>query len=107
MEFTLSGYKLGTFTETSKNYPLHKITVFSKEGCHLCDRATEVLEELSKTGSFELLVVDINKEEATLKKHFLRIPIVELDGKIIFEAEDIALPDDCRRKLENLVSSLN
>ncbi|HXQ93356.1 MAG TPA: glutaredoxin family protein [Nitrososphaerales archaeon] len=86
---------------------LHKITVISKDGCHLCERVVDKLKELSTGGGFKLEIVEITKDRSTYEKYFLRIPVVQLDDKDVFEVEDIALPTDCKLKLETLVSHLD
>jgi glutaredoxin len=85
---------------------VHKITVFSKEGCHLCERAIDALRELSNDNTFDLEIVDISKDQTLLERYILKIPVVRLDGKDVFEAEQIALPEDCKNNLGNLVRSL-
>jgi glutaredoxin len=84
----------------------HRITVLAKEGCHLCERAIYVLKELQNS-SFEVEVIDITRNPELFQKYFLKIPVVRLDGKDIFEVEQIALPEDCRRKLAELIASLD
>lgn len=86
---------------------MHKITVFSKEGCHLCERVVAKMKELSTEGDFELEIVEITGDISIFEKYFLKIPVVHLDGKEVFEVEDIALPQDCEVKLEALVSKLD
>jgi glutaredoxin len=86
---------------------LHKIVLFSKDGCHLCERAEEILKNLSTISDFELEVVEITKEITIFEKYFLIIPVVQLDGKDVLQVEDIALPQDCKLKLETLVSNLD
>ena len=86
---------------------LHRITVFSKEGCHLCERVVDKLRVLSSGGKFELVIVEITKDKSVFEKYFLKIPVVQLDGIDVFEVEDIALPQDCNSKLETLVLHLN
>jgi glutaredoxin len=85
---------------------LHKITVFSKQGCHLCEMAIETLRDLSTYNSFELEIIDITKDKEVFEKYALKIPVVALDGKEMFEVEEIALADECKRNLTNLVMSL-
>lgn len=85
----------------------HKITVLTKEGCHLCERAVDTLREQLISHAFDLEIMDISKDQSLFEKYFLKIPVVRLDGKDVFVAEQIALSDDCRRNLENLVKSLH
>ncbi len=85
---------------------MHKITVISKHGCHLCERAIQVLESLKTKGNFELEVLYIEDDQSLHDEYWLKIPVVKLDGKDVFEVEEIALPDDCNQKLGQLVSGL-
>ncbi len=88
----------------------HVITVLSKEGCHLCETAIRDLEILRNNVQgveFSLIVLDINDNPGLHDKYWLKIPVVRLDGKDVLEAEDIALPNECRVKIRSLVFSLN
>jgi glutaredoxin len=78
------------------------VTVFSKEGCHICERTIQILQELEKTKNFHLEVIDIRTDESLLKEYFIRIPVVRVDGKNVLEAEDLANPKDARTILEAL-----
>jgi glutaredoxin len=80
--------------------------VLSKEGCHLCDRVIETLRGLSSGNKFDLEILDITTNDALFKEYFLKIPVVRLDGEEVLGAEQIARPEDCKRNLRNLVSSL-
>ena len=85
---------------------MHKIVVFSKPGCHICEQAIEILQSLLKTRTFELEIVDITKNDELFKTYMLKIPVIQLDGKDVLVVEDIALAQDSKVKLENLVLSL-
>ncbi|MDG6922324.1 MAG: glutaredoxin family protein [Nitrososphaerota archaeon] len=86
---------------------IHTITVLSKEGCHLCERAIQTLRDLSMTKRFYLEIVDISKDRVQFEKYFIKIPVVRLDGKDVFEVEQIALPNECKKNLGKLVENLN
>ena len=86
---------------------MHKVTVISKHGCHLCENAIQVLESLRTSADFELEVLYIEEDEALHDSYWLKVPVVRLDSKDVYEAEDIALPSDCREKLKRLVSGLD
>ena len=81
--------------------------MLSKEGCHLCERAIDTLRELSTYNVFDLEIIDISKDRVLFERYFLKIPVVQLDGRDVFEVEQIALPDDCKKNLGKLVRSLN
>lgn len=85
---------------------MHKITVISKNGCHLCESAIQVLESLKTKESFQLEVLYIEDDESLHDSYWLKIPVVKLDGRDLFEAKDIALPKDCSEKLARLVLGL-
>lgn len=84
---------------------VHKIRILAKEGCHLCERAIDTLRDLSNP-NFELQVTDITLDQMLFEKYFLKIPVVQVDGRDVYQVEQIALPEDCRRNLQELVSNL-
>ena len=73
---------------------MHKIVVFSKPGCHICERAIKNLQSLLRTRTFELEIVDITKNDELFKTYMLKIPVIQLDGKDVLVVEDIALAQD-------------
>jgi glutaredoxin len=85
--------------------PRHRISVLAKEGCHLCENAIDTLKQLASP-SFDLEVIDITKNRILFERYFLKIPVVQLDGKDVFVVDEIALPEDCRKKLSTLVARL-
>jgi glutaredoxin len=62
---------------------VHRITVYSKPGCHLCDRAKEVLNRCRQRVVFEIEVVDISQNLELLKRYGQDIPVILLDGQEI------------------------
>jgi glutaredoxin len=60
------------------------VTVFlySRPGCHLCDRARDVLEAAGI--AFE--EVDITTDPALEAEYGILIPVVEQEGRQLFEA---------------------
>jgi glutaredoxin len=61
------------------------ITVYSKDGCHLCDDAIARLRKIQAELGFELAVVDIATDEAIHRAYFERIPVITLDGEELFD----------------------
>ena len=84
---------------------MHKIRILAKEGCHLCERVINTLRDLSNS-NFELQIIDITRDRMLFEKYFLNIPVVQVDGRDVFQVEQIALPEDCRKNLQELVSNL-
>lgn len=62
------------------------VTVYSREGCHLCEEAVSALVSLHGEGyEFDLHEVDIESEELLLRRMLEKIPVVEIDGLVVSE----------------------
>jgi glutaredoxin len=62
------------------------VTLYGRAECHLCDEAREALAELRSQGlEFDVAEVDIESDDALLRSHLERIPVVEVDGKEVSE----------------------
>jgi glutaredoxin len=63
-----------------------EVIVYSRPECHLCEEAIEAIVALRSEGyRFELREVDIESDEALLRSHLERIPVVEVDGAVVSE----------------------
>jgi len=63
-----------------------QVIVYSRPGCHLCSEAVDALVAMHRDGyRFDLLEVDIESEEALLRRMLEKIPVVEVDGEILSE----------------------
>lgn len=63
-----------------------ELILYSRPGCHLCDEALEELVALHGEGyHFELREVDIESDDALLRRMLERIPVLELDGEVVSE----------------------
>jgi hypothetical protein len=64
------------------------VTLYGRDGCHLCDRARAAILALAdELGPIELREVDIDDDDRLLAAYLERIPVVELDGREISELE--------------------
>lgn len=62
------------------------VTLFGREGCHLCEEARIELIDLQRRGAhFELREVDIETDEQLHRDLLERIPVVEVDGERVCE----------------------
>lgn len=61
-----------------------QLTVYSREGCHLCEEALKVLAQHGGGRRFELKVVDIDSDDDLLMRYLERIPVVECEGQVWF-----------------------
>jgi hypothetical protein len=63
------------------------VTLYSRPGCHLCDVARERIVALRRAAEFELREVDIDSDDGLLAAYLERIPVVDVDGRIVSELE--------------------
>jgi glutaredoxin-like protein DUF836 len=62
------------------------VLVYSRPECHLCAKAIAAIVALHGEGyRFELREIDIESDEALLRSHLERIPVVEVDGAVVSE----------------------
>jgi Glutaredoxin-like domain (DUF836) len=65
---------------------MREVVVYSRPGCHLCERALEEIVSLHGEGRrFRLREVDIDSDEVLLRVMLERIPVVEVDGVVVSE----------------------
>jgi glutaredoxin len=60
---------------------MHKITVMSKPGCHLCEEALQVIQRV--VGSHIAVLIeeaDITQDQELLERYKDDIPVVLIDG---------------------------
>jgi glutaredoxin len=65
---------------------MSQVIVYSRPGCHLCEDALAAIAALHDEGyRFELLEIDIESDDSLLRRLLERIPVVEVDGKVVSE----------------------
>ncbi len=59
------------------------VTFYTRDNCHLCDEALELVERVRQTEPFELVLVDLDREASPDKKtaYDWDIPVIEIDGR--------------------------
>jgi glutaredoxin len=62
-----------------------EVVLFGRPGCHLCDDARAALLRVRERARFTLEEVDIESDDALLKRYLERIPVVTVDGEELFE----------------------
>ena len=62
-----------------------KVTFYTKAGCHLCDDAREMLDDIAAQKPFELTEIDIRKDLTLFEQYRYRIPVVVLNETIVAE----------------------
>ncbi|HEY7125098.1 MAG TPA: glutaredoxin family protein [Ktedonobacterales bacterium] len=71
--------------QTPPPSPAHTVLFYTKAGCHLCDDARELLEDLAAELSFDLREVDIRTDMQIFEEYRYRIPVMIIDGKTTVE----------------------
>ena len=61
------------------------VTLYGRDGCHLCDEARAALERVRATHPFALEEVDIEADDALFLRYLERIPVIALDGAELFD----------------------
>jgi hypothetical protein len=72
--------------------------VYTRQGCHLCEAAEQVVAELAAAGEAEMVTVDIDADPAITERYTVRVPVVAVDGAELFEyqVDPAALRDAVR-----------
>jgi glutaredoxin len=70
-----------------------KLTLYGKPGCHLCEEARAVVDEVRERRPFELEEVDITRDPALEARYRERIPVVVINGEealeLVIEASEL------------------
>jgi len=56
------------------------ITIYSRQGCHLCDDAQKTLESMREELNFEIVVIDIDQDAELIKVYSDQVPVIHIDG---------------------------
>jgi glutaredoxin len=64
---------------------VHRVVLYSRPGCHLCDVAREAILSQRERLGFEFDEVDIETDEELELEYGIRIPVVDVDGEEAFE----------------------
>lgn len=57
------------------------VTLYSRPGCHLCETAREILEELQQQWNFTIEEINIDLDDQLTEQYGIMIPVVVLDGE--------------------------
>ena len=82
-----------------------KIVVYTKEGCHLCERVISELQKLSMERPFEISTLDITSNPELFQKYKDIVPVVSVDGEVKLGGSILANPNTLSMVLRNALSS--
>jgi hypothetical protein len=77
------------------------VILYGRAGCHLCEDALVLIERVRSRIPFALEQRDIDSDDEWFKRYLERIPVVEIDGEVLFEL----FVDE--RQLERRLSRVN
>ena len=63
----------------------HKVILYGKKECCLCDEAMEILQKVNMSLPFELEKRDISGDRELLERFGLKIPVIFVDGVEAFK----------------------
>ncbi len=62
-----------------------EVTFYTKAGCHLCEDARELLEEIAQHTPYALTEIDIRNDMTTFEMYRYRIPVIVINQEILLE----------------------
>lgn len=62
-----------------------QVTFYTKAGCHLCEEARDMLEDIAALTPYELTEIDIRGNPAIFEKYRYRIPVIIIDDETLIE----------------------
>jgi glutaredoxin len=64
-----------------------EVILYTRLGCHLCEEAERVLRDEQAVTPFHLELVDIDRDPELVRRYGVRVPVVAVDGRDLFEYE--------------------
>jgi hypothetical protein len=64
---------------------VHRVVLYARAGCHLCDVARDVVLGQRDRLGFDFQEIDIEADDELELEYGIRIPVVEVDGEVAFE----------------------
>jgi glutaredoxin len=84
---------------------LHKVVLYTKDGCHLCERVLTELLKLRDEQSFEISIKDITTDSQLFERYKNIIPVVEVDGKVRLAGAALSNPNTLESALRKMFLS--
>lgn len=81
-----------------------KVIVYTKEGCHLCERVIAQLEKMNSTHAFEISIQDITPGSDLFERYKDKIPVISVDGEVRFTAESISSGMNLENSLRSVLT---
>ncbi|MFD1020401.1 glutaredoxin family protein [Thalassobacillus hwangdonensis] len=68
-------------------FAMKEVILYMRENCCLCDEVKVLLDLLQSDHEFEMIEKDIESDEALLQRFMIEIPVVEIDGELLYYKE--------------------
>ncbi len=62
-----------------------QVIFYTKAGCHLCEEARDMLEDIAALTTYELTEIDIRSDPAIFEKYRYRIPVITINDDTTIE----------------------
>jgi glutaredoxin len=64
---------------------MHRVTLYTRAGCHLCDEAKKVLDAARGRVEFTLEILDIDADPELRRLYDVEVPVIAIDGVKAFK----------------------
>jgi glutaredoxin len=61
------------------------VTLYTREGCHLCDVVKGVIDQVQRERPFHLTIVDVDTDPELVRLYGDEVPVVAIDGRKAFK----------------------
>jgi glutaredoxin len=69
----------------TKDPSIPQVMFYTKAGCHLCEEARDMLEDIAAQTAYELTEIDIRSDTELFEQYRYRIPVIVINGDTILE----------------------
>jgi glutaredoxin len=70
---------------TSQSSTPPQVTFYTKAGCHLCEDARDMLDEIATRTPYELTEIDIRRDTELFERYRYRIPVIMINETLAAE----------------------
>ena len=74
-----------TYVTNSQDQGPFDVTFYTKAGCHLCEEARDMLEDIAALTTYEFTEIDIRSNPTIFEKYRYRIPVIVINNETLFE----------------------
>jgi hypothetical protein len=72
---------MGWFRRTPPEAPRPRITLIDRAGCHLCDDAATVIEQVARESGVQWTRLDVDGSPELLAEYADLVPVILVDGQ--------------------------